>query len=122
MEIPLLDWGGRNLRKEERGLELENLSSEMTLLRRRLGGELDRLRLQLRDARERYESLRLNAVKAKDVFLLTKSRYAVGNALAVEVLAAQQSITDAEAAALQTASEIDLISARMIQLTTQQER
>ncbi len=122
MEFPLFDWGGRGLRKEQKALEFNSLSTEKTLLERRLGGEMARLRVQLRNGHERFETLRRNAVKAKDLFLLTKARYAGGGALAVEVLGAQQLVNDSEVSALQTIAEIQSLSARIVQLTTREER
>jgi outer membrane protein TolC len=122
VEFPLFDWGGRGLRKEQKELEFNSLSTRRTLLERKLSGEMARLRLQLRNGQERLEILRRNAAKAKDLFLLIKARYAGGSALAVEVLGAQQLLNDSEVAALQTLAEIQSLSARIVQLTTQEER
>jgi outer membrane protein len=122
MEFPLFDWGGRSLRKEQKELEYNSMSTRKTLLERQLGGEMSRLRLRLHNGQERLETLRLNAVRAKDLFLLTKARYAGGSALAIEVLGAQQLVNDSEIAAVQTLAEIQSLSARIVQLTTQEER
>jgi outer membrane protein TolC len=122
LELPLFDWGGRGLRKEQKDLEFNSLSTGRALLERKLGGEMARLRLQLHNGQERLETLHRNAAKAKDLYLLTKARYAGGGSLAVEVLSAQQLVNDSEVAALQTAAEIQSISARIVQLTTQEER
>ena len=121
-EFPIFDWGGRSLRKEQKELELNSLSTEGTLLERKLSGEMSRLRLQRMNELTQLETLRRNAAKAKDLFLLTKARYAGGSALAVEVLGAQQLVNDSEVAALETSAEIQSISARIIQLTTEEER
>lgn len=121
-EFPIFDWGGRSLRKEQKELELNSLSTEGSLLERKLSGEMSRLRLQRKNELVQLETLRRNATKAKDLFLLTKARYAGGSALAVEVLGAQQLVNDSEVAALETAAEIQSISARIIQLTTEEER
>jgi len=121
-EFPIFDWGGRSLRKEQKELELNSLSTEGTLLERKLSGEMSRLRLQRKNELTQLETLRRNAAKAKDLFLLTKARYAGGSALAVEVLGAQQLVNDSEVAALGTSAEIQSISARIVQLTTEEER
>jgi outer membrane protein TolC len=121
VEFPLFDWGGRGLRKEQKELERNSLSTGKTLVERRLSGEMARLRLQWRNGQERLETLRRNATKANDLFLLTKARYAGGSALAVEVLGAQQLVNDSKVAALQTLAEIQSLSARIHQLTTQEE-
>ena len=121
-EFPIFDWGGRSLRKEQKELELTSLSTEGTLLERKLSGEMSRLRLQRKNELAQLETLRHNAAKAKDLFLLTKARYAGGSALAVEVLGAQQLVNDSEVAALETSAEIQSISARIVQLTTEEER
>ncbi len=121
-EFPIFDWGGRSLRKEQKELELSSLSTEGTLLERKLSSEMSRLRLQRKNELEQLETLRRNAAKAKELFLLTKARYAGGSALAVEVLGAQQLVNDSEVAALETSAEIQSISARIVQLTTEEER
>ena len=121
-EFPIFDWGGRSLRKEQKELELNSLSTEGSLLERKLSGEMARLRLQRMNELAQLETLRRNAAKAKDLFLLTKARYAGGSALAVEVLGAQQLVNDSEVAALEASAEIQSISARIVQLTTEEER
>src|SRR5206468_3041339 len=70
VEFPLFDWGRRGLRKEQKELEFNSLSRGKTLLERKLGGELARLRLQRRNGQGRLETLRLNATKARELFLL----------------------------------------------------
>ena len=72
-----------------------------------------RLRIQIAGARERLGVLRENLAKAGDNYLLTKSIFASGASLSIEVLSAQQSLTDARIAELQTLQDIRACEARI---------
>ena len=121
VEFPLYDWGSRSLRREERLLQRASLAAGTTLLQRKIQSDMARLTLQLNDAQRRLGVLRKNVVTSKEVFLLTTSKYSIGNALAVEVLGAHQLVFDTELAALQTLAEIQTTSAKIVQLTTKDE-
>ncbi len=91
----------------------------MELLRRTIETGERTLRLQLAGARARLETLRGNVAQAEDNFLLTKSRFAAGASLALEVLSAQQSLTDARLALLQAQADIRTTTAKIRRLEAQ---
>ena len=57
--------------------------------------------------------------KAEGNYLLTKAKYATGTALSLEVLNAQQLLTDSKLAEVQATADISAIRARIEQLLTQ---
>jgi outer membrane protein TolC len=88
----------------------------MEVLRRSIASGAVRLRMQLNGARDRLRVLRGNLAKASDNFILTKSKFAAGASLSLEVLSAQQALTDARLAELQTLADIRSITARIERL------
>ena len=54
--------------------------------------------------------------RAEENFILTKSKYAAGAALALEVLAAQQMLTESHLAEIQTLADIRSLNARIERL------
>jgi outer membrane protein TolC len=55
---------------------------------------------------------------AEENFAMTKSKYAAGGALSLEVLSAQQLLTDIKLEELQTLAEKQLLLARLEHITT----
>jgi outer membrane protein len=119
IEIPILNWGATGIRRQQRELATDDLRQKMEVLRRSLLTDLRRSRLQLNQARGRLATIRENVEKAGENFLLTKSKYAVGGTLALEVLNAQQLLTETRLAELQTLADIQLLTARIERLTIQ---
>lgn len=119
IEIPIFNWGATGLRVEQRELELDSQRQQMEILRRSLTSEWQKTRLGLANARSRLRTIRMNVIKAEDNFLLTRSKYAGGATLSLEVLAAQQLLTEAKLAELETLATIQLLSAKLEQLTSQ---
>jgi len=68
--------------------------------------------------RERLHIIQNNIKTRKIIFFLTKSKYAGGGTLSLEVLSAQQLLTDTKLSELQTLAGIQLLVAKMEQLTT----
>jgi outer membrane protein len=118
MELPVMNWGATQLRIEERELATDILRSHQELLRRTVLTEYQNTKLRLVNARSRLLSIRASIANAEENFLLTKSKYAGGGALAIEVLAAQQLLTDTKLSELQTLSDIQSLSAKLERLTT----
>ena len=118
-EMPLFDWGGRDLRIQERQLAAEASKFQMEALQRSLVAEYQKARLQLLKARSRLIAIRANIKVVEDNFLLTKSKYAAGALTATEVLNAQQLLTETKAAEIQTMAEIQTLLARIKQITTE---
>lgn len=117
-EIPILNWGATGMRIEQRELAAEDLRLQKELIRRSLKTETTRALLQASRGRARLKVLQATIGKAEENFLLTKSKYAGGGALALEVLAAQQLLTDMKMDELQTRSDLRLLSARLERLTS----
>lgn len=121
VEIPLMNWGATDLRVQERELAADDVRLQKEILRRSLSAELAKTRLRSSVARERLLTLHDNIRRAEENFVLTKSKYAAGAALALEVLAAQQLHTDMRIDELQTKTEIYVTAARMERLTAQRQ-
>ncbi len=117
IQVPILNWGATGLRTEQKEVATDDLRNRMEILRRSIASDALRLRLQIAGARERLAVLRGNLTKASDNFLLTKSRFAAGASLSLEVLSAQQALTDARLAELQALEDIRSAQARLERLT-----
>lgn len=121
VEIPIFNWGVTGARVEERELAVDDLGQQRELLRRSISTETRKVSLQLSRTRARYASLGEIIRKARENFLLSKAKYAVGGTLALDVLTAQQLLTDAKIEELQTRAGIRVLSARLERLTAHEE-
>jgi outer membrane protein len=119
LEIPLVNWGATDLRVQQKQLDADNLRLQTELLQRSITTEARKTRLQIMKQRERLRVIQNNSKTAEDNFLLTKSKYAGGGTFSLEVLSAQQLLTDIKLSELQTLADIQLLGAKMEQLTTQ---
>ncbi|HEX7571753.1 MAG TPA: TolC family protein, partial [Bacteroidota bacterium] len=97
-------------------LVTEDLRHRMELLRRSIASDAARTRMKLASARERLRVLRGDVAKARDNFILTKSKFAGGGALSLEGLSAQQALTDVRLAEIQALADIRSIGARIERL------
>ncbi len=116
LQFPILNWGATGLRAEQKEVATDDLRNRMEILRRSIASDALRLRIRIAGARERLGVLRDNLLKARDNFLLTKSKFAAGASLSIEVLSAQQSLTDARVAELQALQDIRACEARIERL------
>jgi outer membrane protein TolC len=119
LEVPLFNWGGTELRREERLLAADTLRYQLEMRRRSLRREAERTLLAALQAERNLDTLRANVASAEDNFLLTQSSYAGGGSLSIEVLNAQQLLTETRIAELQTRADIQLLLSRLQQLSTQ---
>lgn len=119
IDLPLVTWGATGIRVQERQTSLDMLRLETNLLQRSLIAEAKKTILQLARSRERLQAVRRTTRMAEENFLLTKSRFAGGGGLSLEVLAAQQTLREAKRAELRALADIRLLSAHLEQLTTQ---
>jgi outer membrane protein len=117
IEFPLLTWGAIDLRTEQRRLAVEVQQDQKELLRRSILTEQQKTLLQLHTAVSRFDALKQNVRTAEDNYSLTKSKYAAGGSLALEVLSAQQLLVDNRTALLQTESDIRLLLAHLEQIS-----
>lgn len=118
VDIPLINWGATNLRVQQQQLAVNNLQIENERLQRSISSEAKKASLQILRSRQRLETIRQSLSKAEENFVLTKSKFVGGGTLSLEVLAAQQLLTDTKLAELQALSDIQLQSAKLEQLTT----
>jgi outer membrane protein len=118
LEITLVNWGATDLRAQQKQLDADNLRLQSGMLQRSLTAEMRKTHMQLSKQHERLRSIQNNLKSAEDNFLLTKSKYAGGGTLSIEVLSAQQLLTDTKLSELQTMADIQLLAAKMEQLTT----
>jgi outer membrane protein TolC len=119
VELPLLTWGAADLRVQQRQITADNLRLEHDQIRRSIDTQTRTLRLQLANALQRLHDSRTVIEKAEGNYLLTKSKYATGTALSLEVLSAQQLLVDSKLAEVQATAEICMIRSRIEQLLTQ---
>ena len=118
LEIPLVNWGATDLRVQQKQLDADNLRLQSDILQRSITTESRKTQLQIVRQRERLRVIQNNIKTAEDNFLLTKSKYAGGGTLSLEVLSAQQLLTDTKLSELQALADIQLLVAKMEQLTT----
>jgi outer membrane protein len=118
VEIPLFTWGATDLRAQQKRLATDALGLQLESVRRSVTTEHRRTQLQLKNAEERVQSLRISMKAADENFVLTKSKYASGGVLSLEVLAAQQLLTDLKLDELQTLADRQALLAKMEQITT----
>jgi outer membrane protein len=119
IELPIFNWGGTEKRIEQRERDLDVQRQQYEVVRRSVVAGIRNTRLSLTGARERLPILRANIAKAEDNFLLTKSTFAGGGALSLEVLSAQQLLTETRLAEITALTEIQLLTATLHHLTGQ---
>jgi len=118
VELPLLEWGATDLRVQQKQIATENLRFEQEQLRRTLQYQGQTLRLQLSHALQRLTASRQIIAQADANFLLTKSKYVTGAALSLEVLAAQQLLTESKLRETQALVDVQTLLSRIDQLLT----
>jgi outer membrane protein len=118
LELPLLNWGATDLRVQQKQIASENLRLEHVQLLRSANAQARTLRLQLANVLQRLRASQHIIEQADGNFLLTKSKYAIGSALSLEVLAAQQLLIESKRAETQALADIHTILARIDQLLT----
>jgi len=118
LEIPLINWGATDLRIQQKQLDADNQRLQSELLQRSITADIRKTHLQISRQRERLQFIQNNLTSAEENFLLTKSKYTGGGTLSLEVLSAQQLLTETRFSELQTKADIQILTARMEQLTT----
>ena len=115
--IPLLTWGAIDLRIQQKQIATDIEREKTFALSRSLGLERRKLLMQHEAAQRRRTLMQQNIAKAEDHFLLLKSTYAGGGSSALEVLAAQQLLSDSRMAVLSANVELRTIEIRLEQLS-----
>ena len=119
VELPLFTWGSIGLRVEQRQLAAESQRLRLEQLKRTLRTEVNGVRAQMQTARSALRTLKGTLRSAEDAYLLTKSKFAGGGTLSIEVLSAQQLLADTRTARLHSLAEWHTLKARLAQLTAQ---
>jgi outer membrane protein TolC len=118
LEVPLFTWGATDLRIQQHQLATETLGLQLEGIRRSVATEYQKARHQLAKVGERLRSLRTSLNAAGENFALTKAKYAAGGVLSLEVLSAQQLLTDLKLEELETVAEGQSLSAKLEQITS----
>ena len=118
LEVPLFTWGASDLRIQQRELATQALTLQLEGIRRSVSTEYQKTQLQLSKSDERSRSIRTSLKAAEENFMLTKAKYAAGGVLSLEVLSAQQLLTDLKLKELETIAEAELLSAKLEQITS----
>jgi outer membrane protein TolC len=118
LEIPLFTWGAIDLRIQQRELATQALTLQLEGVRRSVATEYQKTQLQLSKSDERLRSIRTSLKAADENFALTKAKYAAGGVLSLEVLSAQQLLTDLRLEELETIAESEALLARLEQITS----
>jgi outer membrane protein len=114
---PILDWGLNKTQVEEKEVIVQILESQLDEQHRELNAQITQLLVLLRTSRDRLADVRANLQKARDSYELEKAKYAVGGALASEVLDAQKQVLDTRLSELQILSDIETYRADLRHLT-----
>ncbi|MDB5035723.1 MAG: outer rane efflux protein [Chlorobi bacterium] len=117
VDIPILNWGITDLHVEQRQIGVDTLRLQAEILRRSILRQNGELRARLARGRDRLALIRATIVDAEKNFLLTKSKYAGGGGSALEVLDAQQLLSDNRLAELQTLADLQALVAKLQRLT-----
>jgi outer membrane protein TolC len=120
IELPIFTWGAIDLRTEQRKLAVEIKQDQKEQLRRSLLIERQKTLIRLHKALNELVALKRNIVVAEENYSLTKSKYAAGGSLAIEVLSAQQLLIETQTASLQSESNIRLLLAHLEQISAYQ--
>ena len=84
---------------------------------RSVNTEYRKIRLQAKRAEEALHSIHASLKSAEENFVLTKAKYASGGVLSLEVLSAQQMLTDLRLEELETIADVQLLHAKLEQIT-----
>jgi outer membrane protein TolC len=120
IELPIFTWGAIDLRTEQRKLAVEIQQDQKEQLRRSILIERQKTLIRLHKALNELAALKRNIVVAEENYSLTKSKYAAGGSLAIEVLSAQQLLIETQTASLQSESNIRLLLAHLEQISAYQ--
>jgi outer membrane protein len=118
LEVPLFTWGATDLRVQQRQLATQVLGLQLEGVRRSVSAEYQRTRFQLTKSNDRLRSVRSSLQAAEENFALTKAKYASGGVLSLEVLSAQQLLTDLKIEELSTIAEQQVLLAKIEQITS----
>ncbi len=98
MDIPLWDWFATHDRVRQSELREKAAQAALTNMQRTLIAQLDEYYNEARVASDQVASLRTSVDTARESLRLTRLRYSAGEALALEVVDAENAVAQAESA------------------------
>ncbi len=98
IDFPLWDWFATHDRVRQAQLHEQAAQASLTTTQRQLIAQLDEFYHEARAASDQVASLRTSVDTARESLRLTRLRYSAGEATALEVVDAQSSLAQAEAA------------------------
>ena len=118
LEVPLFTWGATDLRIQQREIATKVYALQLEGVKRSVMTEFQKTRLLLSKADERLQSIRTSLRAADQNFALTRAKFAGGGVLSLEVLSAQQLLTDLRLEELESIAESELLLAKLEQITS----
>ncbi len=116
VENLFFNWGATDMRVQERQIEAENTRRSFEQQRRAVIAEAERLRYQIQNAFEQLHALNRSIGVAEDNYTLTKAQYGGGGATALDVLSAEQLLSENRFAELQIRADLRRLISRVEQL------
>ena len=116
VENLLFNWGITDLHIQQQHLAADNMRLSYEQQRRGLLAEIKRLRSQIKSLVDQLFSIDRTLKKAEDNYALTKAQYAGGGTTALEVLSAEQLLSENRLAGIQTRAELIRLIAKIEQL------
>jgi outer membrane protein TolC len=95
LQLPVWNWGASRARLKQAGLRREQANVELTFAQRQLLANMRILYSEAQAARAELDSLSRSAELATESLRLTRLRYQAGEALVLEVVDAQNTLTQA---------------------------
>jgi outer membrane protein TolC len=117
VENLLFGWGVTDLRIQQAQLNAETIRLNYELQRRGLVADVARLRSQVASNMDQLHSINSTLTIANDNYTLTKAQYAGGGATALDVLSAEQLLSENRSMELQTRADLHRLLARARQLS-----
>lgn len=95
LQMPVWNWGASRARLKQAGLRREQANVELTFAQRQLLANMRILYSEAQAARSELDSLRRSAELATEGLRLSRLRYQAGEAMVLEVVDAQNTLTQA---------------------------
>jgi outer membrane protein len=96
LQLPIWNWGSSHARLKSAHLEQEQAKAELSFAQRKMVADLKSFYAEAQTARTELDSLRQSADLAAESLRLTTLRYQAGEATALEVVDAQNTLTSAQ--------------------------
>jgi outer membrane protein TolC len=96
LQLPIWNWGSSHARLKSAHLEQQQAKAELSFAQRKMVADLKSFYAEAQTARTELDSLRQSADLAAESLRLTTLRYQAGEATALEVVDAQNTLTSAQ--------------------------